>query len=313
MSELNKYIFKLNFKTPVHFGSGRLGSSENFIFADTLFSALYKEAIKIYGDEETDSLRILADESNFLISDLFPFINNTLFIPKPFAPIESDKQGDSIIKKKFKKMKFLPIEDLTDYLNGNYIPDKSVELLNTLGKKSVNAKVKINENEDNKPYNVGIFTFDNSDKETGLYFIAFVNAQKENMIFNLMDSLSYTGLGGKLSSGLGKFDYTYEKIPQIFAERFDGIYKRYMTLSISLPTDDELSNSMRNANYEIVKRSGFVSSETYSSNPQRKNNLYCFKSGSVFENRFDGGIYDVSGQGNHAVYRYAKPMFLGMD
>ncbi|MGN1457087.1 MAG: hypothetical protein ACI4XP_03925 [Acutalibacteraceae bacterium] len=47
---MNEYIIKLKFTTPVHFGNGRLATSENFIYADTLFSAFYKEAIKINGE-----------------------------------------------------------------------------------------------------------------------------------------------------------------------------------------------------------------------------------------------------------------------
>ena len=310
MSEINRYIFKLRFKTPVHFGNGRLGASENFLFADTLFSALYKEAINIFGENESVNLINTVESGNLLVSDLFPYIGDKLFVPKPFVSIESDKQGDSTLKKKFKKLKFLPIEDLTDYVNGNYNPDNSVDLMNSMGKNSVVAKVKINEKEDNTPYNIGTYTFN---ENTGLYFIAMIESKMENMFFEIIDSLSYTGLGGKISSGYGKFDYVYKNVNNVFSDRFNKNYKRYMTLSISLPKDNELEKVIEKANYEVVKRSGFVSSDTYSEKPLRKNNLYCFKSGSVFCDKFSGNVYDVSNKGDHPVYRYAKPMFLGID
>ena len=44
----------------------------------------------------------------------------------------------------------------------------------------------------------------------------------------------------------------------------------------------------------------------------KKNDFYCFKSGSCFKNRFDGNIFDVSCNGAHAVYRYAKPIFISL-
>lgn len=302
------YIFKLKFSTPVHFGNGRLGASENFICADTLFSALYKEAIKIYGAEKANELYNYAENNDLLISDLFPFCDKTLFIPKPFVAIQSDKQGDSALKKKFKKLKFIPINDLKDFLNGNYIPDDSAQ--GNFGKSSVRANVKINEKEDNSPFNVGIYTFNDN---SGLYFVVNVSEQSENYIFDLMDSLSYTGIGGKLSSGLGKFNYTYNALPNAFSERMTDKFKRFMSLSVCLPEENLLDKAMTDANFEVIKRSGFVSSETYADQPLKKNNLYCFKSGSVFTNKFNGQIADVSNKGNHPVYRYAKPFWIGID
>lgn len=304
---MKRYIFKLKFRTPVHFGNGRLGASENFIYADTLFSALYKEAIKMFGEEKADDLRKYAENGDFLISDLFPFSDETLFIPKPFIKIHNS-QDDLSSKKKFRKLKFIPVGDLSNFLIGNYIPDDSKQI--SFGKNSVRANVKINEDKDNNPFGVGIYTFNDN---AGLYFIASVVPSIENYIFNLLESISYTGIGGELSSGLGKFCCTRENLPKEFSERINGSYKKYMSLSICLPENDKLDCAIKDASYEVVKRSGFVASETYSKNPLRKNNLYCFKSGSVFKNKFDGQIADVSNKGNHPVYRYAKPFWLGID
>ncbi|MCL2217994.1 MAG: type III-A CRISPR-associated RAMP protein Csm4, partial [Defluviitaleaceae bacterium] len=57
---------------------------------------------------------------------------------------------------------------------------------------------------------------------------------------------------------------------------------------------------------------GFVFSETYSEEALRKNDLFALDSGSVVRSRFKGGVYDVSHHGSHPVYRYAKPMLLGV-
>ena len=47
-------VFKLSFKTPVHFGKKRLSDGEMTITSDTLFSALFIEALQL--GKETDWL-----------------------------------------------------------------------------------------------------------------------------------------------------------------------------------------------------------------------------------------------------------------
>ena len=85
-----------------------------------------------------------------------------------------------------------------------------------------------------------------------------------------------------------------------------------MLLSTALPRDDELENALLGASYLLERRSGFVFSEQYADDLRKKMVLYVFSSGSCFENRFEGDIVDVSDGGNHKVYRYAKPMFIGL-
>lgn len=38
-----------------------------------------------------------------------------------------------------------------------------------------------------------------------------------------------------------------------------------------------------------------------------------FSAGSTFTKDFLGDVYDVSNNGRHSVYRYAKPMLMGVD
>ena len=63
----------------------------------------------------------------------------------------------------------------------------------------------------------------------------------------------------------------------------------------------------------LIKRSGFISSQTYADTFRKKKELYCFKAGSCFSHKFDGDIFDLSEGGNHPVYRYAKPLMMGVD
>lgn len=306
-------IFKLSFNSPVHFGNGRLSKSVYTFCADTLFSAMYKEAIKLYGEKEADKLRTLALKGEQLISDAMPYCNDVLYLPKPIIHINGTRENDSSMKKKFKQLSYIPIDDIGAYLKGDYDPTKALEQLKNIGRSDISAKVAVKLNEDSEPYSVGTFTFD-SKKGYGLYFICGGTEEAYDMIYDIMDSLSYTGIGGKVSAGYGRFDYTYEDVTAELKNSIEGTHSRYMSLSISMAADEEQTEkAVSDSYFELVKRSGFVSSETYSDNQMKKRDLYCFKSGSCFAQRFEGSVFDVSEGGRHPVYRYAVPMFYGFD
>ena len=76
--------------------------------------------------------------------------------------------------------------------------------------------------------------------------------------------------------------------------------------------DDELEQALEDASYLMQKRSGFVASAIYADEWRKKRDLYVFSAGSCFKNCFQGDIFDVSDGGRHPVYRYAKPLFMGV-
>ena len=128
-----------------------------------------------------------------------------------------------------------------------------------------------------------------------------------------MMGLSYSGLGGKRYSGMGRFDYTVTDVPEIIKKRLHQKASRYMLLSTALPRENELEEVLYGAEYQLVRRGGFVASENYAEQQMRKKDLYVFAAGSCFEKTFTGNVYDVSSGGSHPVYRYAKGFFMGAD
>lgn len=311
-------IFKLHFNAPVHFGKGRLSGTNNTIYADTLFSAMCSEAIRIYGKDGADLMYSVVKEKGLRISDTMPYYNDVLFIPKPVIPVKRrEKKMDddsSGLKKAFKKLTYIPTEDLEMYLKGEYVPDKAVEMLSEIGHDSVSEKAAVKRNDDNMPYSVGTYSFR---ENCGIYFIAATKDEEGlNEVFDIMDSLSYTGIGGEISSGYGKFEYSYgESMPDVLKEGLETEGDMYISLSVSMARDDELDWVLDKSYYELIKRSGFVASESYAKNPLRKKDFYCFKAGSCFGRKFEGDIFDVSsvnGGGSHSVYRYAMPMLMGI-
>lgn len=305
-------IYKLTFPSGVHFGNNSLEKSEETFHADTLFSALCQEAIKDSG-KALDELVLSAKNGDFLMSDAFPFIGDTLYLPKPYINIRSDKDdGNSKRKKKFKNLHFVPAELYQDFLRGEFPIDERGDEIKNMGHHAMKTAVNVrSEAEEPRPYRVGSYWFE---KRCGLYIImAFADENREYMIEDLMDALSYTGIGGERSSGYGRFEFRSANMQPELEKALTGEHAEYVTLSVSLPDDSELEEALDGASYQMIRRSGFVASSRYSDTQMRKNDLYVFEHGSVFKNTFKGQIADVSSGGAHSVYRYARPLFLGVD
>lgn len=147
-----------------------------------------------------------------------------------------------------------------------------------------------------------------------MYLILAYKGEEEKWLAeDLLESLSYTGIGGKKTTGLGKFIFKSAKMPEMLHAYLESKSKKKILLSTALPKDEELESALENASYQLEKRSGFIASSTYAEEWRKKKDLYVFAAGSCFDNTFEGDIYDVSDGGKHSVYRYAKPLFLGVS
>lgn len=297
--------FKLVFSTSVHFGNGSLENSDNKIYADTIFSALCHEAVKLECIEELVSY---VKNEKIKLSDAFPFIGDRYYIPKPMITIESERNIDD--KKKAKKLEFINVNLIDEYLDGSMDIKRESEILSNLGKSDIITRAVIQTNEDTKPYSVGTYLFSEG---AGLYLIVgYSDEDALNMITKLLHSLSYVGIGGKVSSGLGKFNSEQVKLPVSLTDKIKRAEESssVMSLSVGMCDDTDLENVCENSKYILAKRSGFINSSTYSDNVVKKQDSYLFRSGSVFSRPFKGLIKDVAIIGKHPVYRYANPIFM---
>lgn len=303
-------LYRLKFSTAVHFGSGRLGSTDNVFLADRLFSALCIETVKNHGSHGAAKLADMAKNNRLILSDSMPYIGQTMYIPKPIIHIETDDSGNSAVKKAFKKLNFIPADKLDEYLKGGLDAEYEAKLLSELGKKTEKISAAVSENDDTVPYRIGTYEFS---ENSGLYFIlGFDSDEVYDFADSLIYSLQYEGIGGKITSGLGKFTTVTEDIPDGFAKRLEDGYKKYMSLSVCMARDEELEKTVSGATYSLIKRSGFISSANYADRPLKKRTIYCFTAGSCFNCRFEGDVFDLGGNGSHPVYRYAKPMLMGV-
>lgn len=303
-------LYKLKFQSAVHFGKQNLDEGEYSCCADTIFSALCQEAMQAGGEKFIQSLCANVKDGKLLLSDAFPYIGDTYYLPKPMKRIETaDSNGNSVVKKAYKKLKYIPMDMIDIYLQGKYDVLNAPDFDKLFGHFEMKNIASVRGEEETKPYRIGTYYYHAGN---GLYVIVGYLEQKIlEFVEELFNNLSFSGIGGKRASGLGRFELFQDKLPVAFCERLEKIGTRYMSLSVSLPKDEELETVLHGSEYLLCKRSGFVSSERYAPEQMRKKDLYVFKAGSCFSARFSGDIYNVSDKGGrHPVYRYARPMLM---
>lgn len=299
---LKYWMYRLSFPNGIHIGEHNLDESLIAFKADTLFSALFMEALKT-SEEKAGKLLLSAKEGALYLSDAFPYIGSTEYLPKPACSIQTEeKKGDSVLKKALKSLAYIPMKSLDQYLNGSFDAVTEKERLSGLGVHDLKVSAAIAGQEQTMPYHVGSFHFQ---KGNGLYVI--IAAEEAEKIEGLMRQLSFAGIGGKKSAGYGRF--CIDEIREFPADPFVSPGSLYMSLGVCLPTQDEIKTACDGASFQVLKRSGFVASETYDLEQRKKKDIYVMAAGSCFQNKFDGDVYDISDGGNHPVYRYAKPIF----
>lgn len=157
-------VYKFEFQTGVHFGTGRLNETTYVFHADQLFSALYIEALKsgvadrFYQDVmqgKTDSFRWYA------------ICWNGLSGAEAYDICKTEQKGVSEQKKAYKKLKYLEINQLDAFLQGKF--NLLSDLMDDYGNYVQMTKASVKENADTEPYRVGTFYYN---KGCGVYIIA---------------------------------------------------------------------------------------------------------------------------------------------
>ncbi|GHV44898.1 type III-A CRISPR-associated RAMP protein Csm4 [Synergistales bacterium] len=308
---MNYAVYKLRFSEPLHIGVKELSDGDCTLSADTIFSALCHEALKIGGIASIERLVGLVRSGKIAISGAMPFVGDDLYIPKPITrvkqPARRSKKGsedDYGNKKAFKKLKYIPLDLIEDYMAGELDAVAAKEDF-ILGISDTRARVSVG----GDPYYVGSFVFC---ENAGLYILAALSDSAAAIeLENLLDALQYSGLGGKRSSGFGRFELSRHEAGDFkpYLERRKG---KLMTLSVCMPRDEELESALDGAAYILSRRGGFVLSETYADKALKKRDFFSFAAGSCFEREFKGDVFDVSRGASHPVWRYAVPFFMGV-
>ncbi|MDO5719086.1 MAG: type III-A CRISPR-associated RAMP protein Csm4 [Tissierellia bacterium] len=300
-------IYKLEFQKGLRIGNGRIDLAEIEIPADIIFSSIINEA----GNQDINLCEDLIDE--ILLSDAFPYVKDEFFLPKPLINI-ANNSGDSSEKKEFKKLKYIPLSRWDIFIKGDSDPRELNEIFQNHGEKIVDTRINYNESGKHDIYNIGYYRFY---KDSGLYFIlGYKSDELQEMIDELLYSLSFTGIGGKKSTSLGKFKMIEEDMPDILEKRINK-EKSNMILTTSMAKEEELKSLFKGkSNYSLKRRGGFIYTEddnALKSISKRKRTMHFFKSGSIFSERYYGDLFRVDSGFDHPVYRYSKPIWMEVD
>jgi CRISPR-associated protein Csm4 len=294
-------LYKMSFDH-AHFGEGHLNESHAAFDSGRLFSALFIEALKL---GEADAFLEEASREAFVLSDAFPYINDEPYLPKPIGYPKHKEEAEKDLRevrrqaKQVKKINYIPWHQFDDFLQQR----ANIEEIIQAQKQLEMHEPVMKKGED--PFEVGMTAFKES-----LYIMA-----SESALFDmLMESLQYSGIGGKRSVGYGQFKLEKQDLPKKLLNRLQvSDHQVGMLLSTSVPMDGELEDSLDGAYYMIKKSSGFTYSESVS-NQLRKQDLYKFKAGSTFKQTFIGNIRDVRPDDfPHPVWNYTKGFFFALN
>jgi CRISPR-associated protein Csm4 len=295
-------IFKLHFHSPLHLSKGKeddYGESEQVLHSDTLKSALYVCARKLFGGET------IGDDDTFFkrfrISSAFPFYKGELFFPKPMMrlqpfdvkEISEEKQGKS-----HKKIVFLGKIYFEDLIRANQLTIQQAHLVSggkfvsnhpdilKLGKEPIlksdvqqRVTIPADYSEDPLPYYVDRIFFNEG---AGLWFAVDNN---DEAIFQIIEKalnlLGDEGVGTDRAVGNGHFEATTDTLQLTLPDKAT----HQLLLSLYCPQQSELSKSLLlTSSYGLLKRGGYLASPDKSEHlALRKKSVYMFTEGSVFE------------------------------
>lgn len=319
------YCVRLSFRSPVHFGG-----PEPMCEADTFFSALCTEAVRL---GLLERLVTAVEKGELLVSSLFPWHEERegeieLYVPCPrrLARVLGggshtliEVKAEAQKSKQMKKRRFIRSSELRAYLKGKVLTE-----LPHFGEAAIFAHFN---GRTRKPFSVEGFSFGEG---SGLYFILKLEREDDiSWLATILGSLSLSGLGGRKSSGSGRFTLTdandMEYVEDAFMELDDSFERDYielfkllkdkgassqLALSPVIPAAGELALAAK-ATGELIRRGGFALSEE--GEAMRTASVYGFASGTCFPARLTGRIADVSeGRFGHSVYKYGKGLFLGV-
>ena len=326
---MNTYIFRLVFPYGVRFGADTPGigleKASYTCHSDTVFSALCCEASKA-GEEKLKAFLETAKSGELLISGLMPYKEDSHYIPKiAFKASGTDEATEDIAFRKkarnaaklMKKMTHFPLYDLDvilDYYRGKFV-DKLDDII--ISQLSIETKVSLAKGVP-EPYFVGSYYIRD---DCGLYFIAKASDRGYRILEELLDSLSYSGLGGKVSAGYGRFEIADKVCLKQEGNKYDldilyGLLNDetapyQVSLSTLIPSENEVDDAIDSAiGYTLVRRAGFanISENT----PHKKKTVIMFGQGSCFSTRIKGTIVDVPPADGIPALRYGKGFFLGV-
>lgn len=326
-------IFSLSFDGPVHFGEasqgGGLEQAGMGYPADTLFSALCTELSAEGALADLARLREGVTSGRLLLSDLLPWqvVGDEMayYLPRPILQLARRAQqplayretcAQATARKRAKKLKYLRASRLADFLRAMQADGRWEEETPEFGAQALTERVNCR-GAASLPYFVGTFSFR---ADAGLYLLAGMEREEDqDWLEALLRWLGCLGIGGKRSSGCGKFHLVedvlsldelglYADAAALYRMLEDASAPWQMTLSPLLPTREEIP-AVRQGSYALRHVGGFV---TEAAHAEKKRGVYLVEAGSCFRARPAGQVAVLGTSSGHEVLRYGKGLYVGV-
>lgn len=277
------------------------------LHSDTLKSALFVSALRLYGSEKVNKSFL----ESFLISSAFPFYHSQqenrylYFFPKPEVTSLPFSFNEKIpgIEKKLKKLRFFekqlfeqlindhsPINLQEENLSGEYIAAKDTLLSDLLRMENCDAisdsspyqhvHIPKDYGADSEPYYVDKIHFH---ENAGLFcLLKYDTIEIKAMVEAAFRLLADSGIGTDRNIGNGQFSIGDDTMELNVPIQKEG--GKHMNLSLYCPEKGEIDGEVLGASYyNITKRGGYVSSPKNENHlTVRKRSVYMFKEGSLF-------------------------------
>ena len=328
LKNMKYYIYPLRFLTPIHFGNVATGGSLEKVTisysSDILFSAICNELA--HQPTMLMKLKEALESQTLKLSALFPYYKNRsdweLYLPKPIFNVQreiaiTDYERTKELATKLKKIKKTAYVRTSVLSNGE---SKKIDLaaLESAEGRQFGTTIlteRVNKRHDvSEPYFVGGYRFV---ANAGLYTVVGFEDEELKLLFDqLIELLGLSGIGGKRSSGYGKFELVREAMEVIISKSsskdIKALYRlleasealnasTYMAISAIAPQKLEL-DIVRTGYYQLIKRSGFVQSPEVSYAIKR-NSCYLLAEGSCFGKPLKGRLITMNIDGiPHAIY-----------
>ena len=283
-------LYHVKFLSPFHSGTfrGAIDETDNIIHSDTLAAAIIDQAGKL-GADVKDFARELKISSIFYCYKTGREIN--YLVPRPtFLPdVEVSKL------KELKKIEFIPVDQLGEWLNGRVNPEYYNDLPELYKENTLINAVIDRETGAATPFSrAGI----QLNKGVLGYFLA--DTDQADLLNASLKLIEHGGIGGDRSTGMGQVEIAkIDQIPNLFKKKNNNLY---YSLSLYKPTSRELSQVNQTCFYGLTKRSSWFKKG------ELTNRYTFFQEGSVFNFKIEG--MDIEFHTPSKKIIKGKPLFL---
>jgi CRISPR-associated protein Csm4 len=328
----NVYIVRLKFASPLHIGADipAIGEEtiQDIIHSDTIFSAIINNYAGI--SDKKENIKRLFEEFNtgeapFKLSSGYIYSSPKGKSPCYYLPRPSVDPPDFFQKSHgaFNRIKYGKVVRETRLVDlriiNNWINNKTVlgmiEDCNKQYKDTHIIEVRPRHARDRISDDTNIFHTGllHLRTDSGIYFLIEINEKSKyfniNILEAVLNAMKWTGLGGKISSGLGSIaDFDMQKVDS--DETWENLMKlpdQEYSLSISLfyPWTSKAFLPDKYVAYRLIDRRGWTYSTSVPIQVRRKN-CTMFAEGSVVHSGCSGSLVNVTPdefREHHDIYR----------